>query len=459
MEKANNLWLQVKESLEKNLDKDTFDNTFKNINDIYKVNNNYIYLPVDGVLNKYRIEKFYLDKMNQLLQNLVDEKTEFKIITAEAIKKEQENISKTPFVSPDIPDRFKSRTLRPEYTFENFVTGEANREAWTFSIKVADSPHVTVNPLYIFGDVGLGKTHLMTAIGHYILDNNINSNIIYTTAQQYTEDYFNATNKNNKNSNALEDFNNFYRSADVLLVDDIQFLKDKVKTQEEFFKLFEYLHEKNKQIVITSDRPATELEIMDRLKSRFSWGIPVDIRKPNFELRKNIARKKLAFLISDPSVVSDEILEYISNNFDENVRELEGALRRFVSYCVAFNVDFSLENAQLSLESLISKDKLVQNDINSTHIEKVKTIVAAYFNINVRDLSASSRKQEIVYARMITIYLLRNVIKLPLKKIGEYLGGRDHATILHAIDKITKSLADDALVRQDVDHLTEKINK
>ena len=376
MEKANNLWLHVKESLEKNLDKDTFDNTFKNINEVYKVNNNYIYLPVDGVLNKYRIEKFYLEKMNQILQNLVEEKTEFKIITAEAIKKEQENINKTPFVSPDVPDRFKSRTLRPEYTFENFVTGEANREAWTFSIKVADSPHVTVNPLYIFGDVGLGKTHLMTAIGHYILDNNINSNIIYTTAQQYTEDYFNATNKNNKNSTALEDFNNFYRSADVLLVDDIQFLKDKVKTQEEFFKLFEYLHEKNKQIVITSDRPATELDIMDRLKSRFSWGIPVDIRKPNFELRKNIARKKLAFLISDPSVVSDEILEYISTNFDENVRELEGALRRFVSYCVAFNVEFTLENAQLSLESLISKDKLVQNDINSTHIEKVKNTVA-----------------------------------------------------------------------------------
>lgn len=459
MEKANNLWLHVKESLEKNLDKDTFDNTFKNINEVYKVNNNYIYLPVDGVLNKYRIEKFYLEKMNQILQNLVEEKTEFKIITAEAIKKEQENINKTPFVSPDVPDRFKSRTLRPEYTFENFVTGEANREAWTFSIKVADSPHVTVNPLYIFGDVGLGKTHLMTAIGHYILDNNINSNIIYTTAQQYTEDYFNATNKNNKNSTALEDFNNFYRSADVLLVDDIQFLKDKVKTQEEFFKLFEYLHEKNKQIVITSDRPATELDIMDRLKSRFSWGIPVDIKKPNFELRKNIARKKLAFLISDPSVVSDEILEYISTNFDENVRELEGALRRFVSYCVAFNVEFTLENAQLSLESLISKDKLVQNDINSTHIEKVKNTVAAYFNINVRDLSASSRKQEIVYARMITIYLLRNVIKLPLKKIGEYLGGRDHATILHAIDKITKSLNEDALVRQDIDYLTEKINK
>lgn len=459
MEKANALWLQVKERLEKELDKKTFDSTFKEINSIYKYSNNYIYLPVEGVLNKFRIEKFYLQKMNSILEPLVDVKTEFKIVTNDFIDKEKENLNKTPFVSPDIPEKFKSRTLRPEYTFENFVTGEANREAWTFSIKVADSPHVTVNPLYIFGDVGLGKTHLMTAIGHYILDNNINSNIIYTTAQQYTEDYFNATNKNNKNSNALEEFNNFYRSADVLLVDDIQFLKDKVKTQEEFFKLFEYLHEKNKQIVITSDRPASELDMMDRLKSRFSWGIPVDIKKPNFELRKSIAKKKLLFLISDPSVVSDEVLEYISSNFDENVRELEGALRRFVSYCVAFNVEFSLENAKLSLESLISKEKQLSNDINSTHIEKVKSLVSSYFNISARDLSASTRKQEIVYARSITIYLLRTVLKLPLKKIGECLGGRDHATVAHALDKITNSLPNDALMRQDVDILTEKIKK
>ena len=161
----------------------------------------------------------------------------FKIITKDDIQKEKENLEKKVFVSPDSVDKFKSRTLRPEYTFENFVTGEANREAFTFSTKVADSPANTANPLYIFGDVVLGKTHLVTAIGHFILDNDINANVIFTTAQQYTEDYFNATNKKNGN-NSLEDFNNFYRSADVLWVDDIQFLKDKIKTQEEFFKLF-----------------------------------------------------------------------------------------------------------------------------------------------------------------------------------------------------------------------------
>lgn len=458
MENYNSIWLAVKNKLAEVLkDESTFQNTFGDINEVYKVNNGYIYLPVNGQLDKYRIEKFHLEKMNTFLNELVPEKMSFKLITKDDIGKEKENLQKKVFVSPDSVDKFKSRTLRPEYTFENFVTGEANREAFTFSIRVADSPANTANPLYIFGDVGLGKTHLMTAIGHFILDNDINANVIFTTAQQYTEDYFKATNKKNRDSNSLEEFNNFYRSADVLLVDDIQFLKDKVKTQEEFFKLFECLHEKNKQIVITSDRPAQELEIMDRLKSRFSWGIPVDIRKPNFDLRKSILKKKLVFLVSDPSYVDDDALTFIAENFDENVRELEGALRRFVSYCVAFNIPFSLENAKTSLTSIISKEKQTTSTSDSVIIEKVKTIVSNYFNVSVRDIVGSSRKQEIAYVRMVTIYLLRTVLNLPLKKIGELLGGRDHATIAHSIDKIANSIEIDVSVKQDIDILRQKI--
>ncbi len=457
MENTNYIWQQVKDKLKEKLDDSTFNSTFKNINEVYKVQNNYIYLVVADLLSKYRIEKFYLSDMNAILSDFVSQKTMFKIITMDEMKLDKEKSEQTPFVSPEKTDLFKSRNLRPEYTFANFVTGESNREAFTFSIKVADSPNVTVNPLYIFGDVGLGKTHLMTAIGHYILDNNVSANIIFTTAQQFTQDYFTATNKSNKNSSSLEDFNNFYRSADVLLVDDIQFLKDKQKTQEEFFKLFEYLHENNKQIVITSDRPASELDIMDRLKSRFSWGIPVDVRKPNLSLRKAILKKKLSFLVNDPQIVSDEALDYIATNFDENVRELEGALRRFVSFCVAFNTNFSLEAAEESLKSIISKEKQTNDDNNSVIVEKIKNTVASYYNISARDLSAVTRKQEIVYARMITVYLLRNILNLQLKKIGEYLGGRDHATIAHAIDKIEASIDSDPMVKQDIMVLTEKI--
>lgn len=458
MENANFLWQQVKEKLKESIDEQAFNSTFADINEVYKIYNGYIYIPTANQVSKYRIDKFYLADMDKILNTLVDKKMMFKVITLDEIQKEKEKIQVQPFVKADNVEKFKSRTLRPEYTFENFVTGEANREAFTFSLKVANSPHVTVNPLYIFGDVGLGKTHLMTAIGHFILDNNINANIVYTTAQQFTEDYFMATNQN-KDTESLSQFYNFYRAADVLLVDDIQLLKNKIKTQEEFFKLFEYLHENNKQIVITSDRPASELEIMDRLKSRFEWGIPVDVRKPNFSLRKSIIKNKLAFLISDPQAVPDDVLDFIANNFDENVRELEGALRRFVSFCVAFNYPFTLENAQTSLQSIISKDKQVNDESNSVAVEKVKTIVSSYFNISPRDLSGSSRKQEIAYARMVTAYLLRSVLNLPLKRIGDCLGGRDHATIAHAIDKISNSLSTDQMIKQDIEVLTEKITK
>lgn len=458
MENAVNLWSEVKTKLRDSYDKEVFADTFDVIQGVHKISNGYIYLVVSNAVVKYRIEKIYLSKMDDIASKLTNETVKFKIITQADAEKENSENEKPLFSSADSVKSFKSRTLRPEYTFDNFVTGEANREAFYFALKVAESPHVTVNPLYIFGDVGFGKTHLMTAIGHYILDNNINANVVYTTAQQYVDDYFNATNKNNKNPNALEQFNTFYRSADLLLVDDIQFLKDKVKSQEEFFKLFEYLHENNKQIVITSDRPSSELEIMARLKSRFSWGIPVDVKKPNFDLRKLILKKKLTFLITDPNSISDDALDYISQNFDENVRELEGALRRFVSYCVAFNIDFTLENAETALSSIVSKDKKIGSTPDSaSYVEIVKSVISSYFNINVKELSSSSRKQEFVYARMVAAYLLRTVFNLTLKKIGEFLGGRDHATIAHGIEKVSQMLVSDLLVKQDIESITDKI--
>ncbi|MFR7881943.1 MAG: DnaA ATPase domain-containing protein [Christensenellales bacterium] len=244
-----------------------------------------------------------------------------------------------------------------------------------------------------------------------------------------------------------------------LLVDDIQSLADRQGSQDEFFKLFEYLLEKNKQIIVTSDRKASELNIMDRLKSRFTWGMQVDIKKPNQDLRKAILKSKLSTLIANVDDVSNDALDYIATNFEENVRELEGALRRFVNYCVAFNIDYTLENAKLSLESIISSNKSSSNEVSSSQAENVKTIVASYFNIPVKELSGSSRKQEIVYARSIAIYLLRTKYNIGLKKIGEYLGNRDHATVAHAIDKIEDGIKSDECISQDVTNLVDKLNK
>ena len=454
------LWNQVKKKLENSIDAPAFKEIFSPITTVHKIQNNYIYLIVKNDLLKYRIEKFYLDKANDFLKEITEEEMQFKIITEEKARKEEEAKKVEPFNTVNEAEKaICVRSLRPEYTFDNFVTGEANREAFTFAVKVAESPYVTINPFYIFGDVGLGKSHLMMAIGHYILDNNINANIVYTTAQQFVEDYYKSKNKNQRNTAIADNFDKYYRSADVLLVDDIQYLADRQGSQDEFFKLFEYLFENNKQIVITSDKPASELNIMARLKSRFSWGMQTDIKKPNHQLRVAILRDKLRFLISDPSVIPDDVLNYIAENFNTNVRDLEGALRRFISFCVSFNIPFTLENAANSLEGIIPKDRMQNLDDSNSHIEKAKEVIASYFNINVKELSSSSRKQEFVYIRSVAIYLFKHKFNLTLKKIGQALGGRDHATIAHSLDKIEEMLKTESTVKQDVDNLIKKLDR
>lgn len=453
------LWEKVKHRLSEKYGDKVFKDTFLPITQIHKVYNNYIYLVVATALIKFRIEKFYLKQMNEILSELnKDELLQFKIITQEDAIKETKLQEIQPLTTPDVKQLgITTRNLRPEYTFANFVTGEANRQAFTFAVNVAESPNVTINPLYIFGDVGLGKTHLMMAIGHYILDNNIHANVVYTTAQQFIEDYFKSKNKNQKNTAFAEAFDTYYRSADVFLVDDIQYLADKQGSQDEFFKLFEFLFENNKQIIVTSDRPASELNIMARLKSRFSWGIQADVKKPNQQLRLAILQHKLPTLINNPEEVSKEALEYIATNFDENVRELEGALRRFISYCVSFNIEYTLSNAQVALQEILPKDKNKEIPKTSFLVEKVKEVISSYYNIQVKDLSSQSRKQEFVYARNVAIYIFKTKYDLSLKKIGEVLGGRDHSTIAHSFDKIQELLQNDDSVKQDIDNLIQKI--
>lgn len=438
---------------------EVFDELITPLNDVYKETNTTIFFIVKDNLIKFRLEKFYLDSINKLFYEISQINKRIKLITNDQIeqeKKEQENIKINTVSSSELNK--SKRILRGEYTFENFVTGKTNRFAFITATKVAESPVVTINPLYIFGDVGLGKTHLMTAIGHYILDKNPSSNVIYTTAQQFTEDYFNATTK--KNPNSMQDFSDYYKSADVLLVDDIQFLANKNATQEEFFKLFEFLYAQNKQIIITSDKKAEELEnIMARLKSRFSWGNPVDIQKPDFELRKAIVIQKLKSLISNPEDVKDEAISFIAENFSSNIRELEGALRRFVNYCVAFCIDYTLENAKTSLDSLIvnKPEETENNDFKA--IDNIKKAISKYYSISVSDLSSTTRKKEVVFPRQIAIYIIRNKFNIPLKKIGDYFGSRDHTTIAHACCKIEKLIDEDWTIKQDVENILKMIDK
>ena len=383
IEECKSLLDQTLQYLKNEMNNDDFSSLFKNLNDIHKFENDSIYVIIPDALTKFKIEKFYSKKMNDFLETIAPTKCRFKFITVDEANKEKE-APESYISTPEVININKSkRKLRAEFTFDNFVIGESNRFAFLSAMKVAESPHSILNPLYIFGDVGLGKTHLMMAIGHFVLDNDINANVVYTSAQQFTEDYFLAT-STKKGKEHIEDFYNHYRSADLLLVDDIQFLEGKMGTQEEFFKVFDYLHENNKQIVIPSDRVANELKLMARLKSRFNWGMIADMKVPDKELRVNILKRKVSFLLNNPKDIPVEVLDIIADLFPNNIRDLEGAIRRYVTYCVSLDYPFTVENIQVALGSIIPKSK--EYISKTKDIDEIKHIVSSYFRIPIEDL-------------------------------------------------------------------------
>lgn len=454
MNEGNKLWEQTLEKFIEEQNTNDSSDLLAEVSKVHKFENNLIYLIVPNALAKFRLEKFYSNKLNEIIQSLTSTNVKFKFILEEDAK-DEETLSIT------TKDQINKRPLRAEYTFDNFETGESNRFAFISAMKVAETPETLYNPLYIFGDVGLGKTHLMMAIGHYILDNKPDTNVVYTSAQEFTEDYFLATSTKKGRSN-IEDFYNKYRSSDVLLVDDIQFLENKHGTQEEFFKVFEYLHGLNKQIVITSDRSANELKnMMLRLKSRFNWGLSVDIKVPDKNLRLNILKRKISFLIEDPKVVPEEVLDLIADKFPNNIRDLEGAVRRYITYCVSLNIPFTIESVYIALERLIpDKDfPTKKSDSDIKQYNNVKKIVAKYFQMSVSEIESASRKQKIAYARQMAIYLIKELYNPVLKAIGELFGGRDHATISHSIDKIANLLTTNSMVKTDYDVLLKQIQE
>ena len=456
IEQCRSLLEQTLAQIEKGMNHDDFVDLFKEVNEIHKFENDHIFVVVPDALTKFKIEKFHSKKMNDILSGIAPVVCRYKFITRDDAIKEKENKENLIITPEDINASKSKRKLRAEFTFDNYVIGESNRFAYISAMKVAENPHSILNPLYLFGDVGLGKTHLMMAIGHFILDNDINANVVYTSAQQFAEDYFLAT-STKKGKERIEEFYNHYRSADVLLVDDIQFLEGKLGTQEEFFKVFDYLHENNKQIVITSDRIANDLKLMARLKSRFNWGMVADIKVPDFDLRVNILKRKLAFLINNPKDVPLEVLERIAELFPNNIRDLEGAIRRYITYCVSLDIPFTLENVNVALGGIITSGVEIVN--KTKEIDKVKEIVCSYFRLANDDLISSSRKTQIVYARNVAIYIIRENYKTPLKKIGEMFGKRDHATIAHGYDKIKQALITDQHVKNDIDYIEKKLKE
>ncbi|SEM83389.1 chromosomal replication initiator protein DnaA [Lihuaxuella thermophila] len=337
--------------------------------------------------------------------------------------------------------------LNPRYTFDTFVIGSGNRFAHAASLAVAEAPAKAYNPLFIYGGVGLGKTHLMHAIGHYVLGHTPSSRVVYLSSEKFTNEFINSI-----RDNKTIQFRNKYRSVDILLIDDIQFLAGKEQTQEEFFHTFNALHEDNKQIIISSDRPPKEIPTLeDRLRSRFEWGLITDVQPPDLETRIAILRKKA---IADNLDVPGEVLAFIADRVDTNIRELEGALIRVVAYSALMNQPVTPE---LAAEAL--KDIMPDSRPRVISIQEIQQEVSAYYRLRVDDLKSKKRTKTVAFPRQIAMYLCRELTDYSLPKIGEDFGGRDHTTVIHAHEKISRILEDDPQLQQAINELKKRISR
>ncbi|WP_438433604.1 chromosomal replication initiator protein DnaA [Gorillibacterium sp. sgz500922] len=337
--------------------------------------------------------------------------------------------------------------LNPRYTFDTFVIGAGNRFAHAASLAVAEDPANSYNPLFLYGGVGLGKTHLMHAIGHYVLQHNPAAKVLYISSEKFTNEFINAI-----RDNRGESFRNKYRSIDVLLIDDIQFLAGKEQTQEEFFHTFNALQEERKQIIISSDRQPKEIPTLEeRLRSRFEWGLITDIQPPDLETRIAILRKKAK---SENLEIPNEAMVYIANQIDTNIRELEGALIRVVAYSSMMNEDVTVALAADALKDIIpsSRPRVIT-------IQDIQQKVGEFYGLRMEDFKARKRTKAVAFPRQVAMYLSRELTDYSLPKIGEAFGGRDHTTVIHAHEKISMSLREDQELARILQNITDKIKQ
>ena len=339
--------------------------------------------------------------------------------------------------------------LNPNYTFDTFVVGNNNRFAHSAALAVAESPGEVYNPLFIYGGVGLGKTHLMHSIAHFIQSTHPERKVLYVSSETFTNELIEAI--RNGNNTAMSRFREKYRSIDVLLIDDVQFIIGKESTQEEFFHTFNELHVAKKQIILSSDRPPKEMETLEeRIRYRFEWGLLADIGAPDYETRMAILRKKEEL---DGFVLDDEILNYIAVNIKSNIRELEGALNKLIAYANLVQTDITMEIAVKELQNIISPDKPLE-----VTPELIVEVVAEHFGITMDQILSKSRSNDVAKPRQIAMYLCKNMTDASLETIGKAVGGRDHSTVVHGIKKVADDISVDKSVERTVTTIRKKIN-
>ena len=420
---------------------------------VYEVTDDTVYILVKLRASLEHIEEKYLLPFKVCIAEVTGYEYEVSFVTDDhvviqekkdtAVKKQQSNAI------------FEQANLNPKYTFDTFVVGSNNNFAHAASLAVADSPGEIYNPLFLYGGVGLGKTHLMHSIAHFILEKDPTKKVLYVTSETFTNELIDAL-KIGKNGNelAMTTFREKYRNNDVLLIDDIQFIIGKESTQEEFFHTFNHLHVSGKQIIISSDKPPKDIETLEaRLRTRFEWGLIADISSPDYETRMAILRKKEELDGLERYHIPDEVMQYIANNITSNIRELEGSLNKLIALA---NLENKPIDIPLAAEAL--KDMISPNNTREITPELIIEVVSDHFNVPAAELKGKKRNAEIVLPRQIVMYLCRKMTDTPLKTIGLILGGKDHASVSHGVKKIEHDVKTDEALNNTVNIIKKKLN-
>lgn len=400
------------------------------------------------------VENKYKTFLYVAVAEAMGEEYEIKIITEDEALKERPLEPETPKKAAAAPapkvNEEQKTNLNPRYTFDTFVIGSNNRFAHAASLAVAESPGKEYNPLFLYGGVGLGKTHLMHSVAHYILQQDPTKKVLYVTSEVFTNELIDSI--RNGNNNSMTAFREKYRNIDVLLIDDVQFIIGKESTQEEFFHTFNALHSANKQIIISSDRPPKDMETLEaRLQSRFEWGLIADISSPDYETRMAILRKKEEL---DGYNIDDEVIRYIATNIKSNIRELEGALNKLVALS-----NLEKREINISMAEEVLKDIISPNQKREVTPQVILEVVAEHYGISVSDIIGGKRNAEIVTPRQVVMYLCREITDTPYKAIGILLGNRDHSTIINGDGKVRKQLqTNDGSLKNNIDIIRKKLS-
>lgn len=439
------LWQAILGNLELSLSKPNFTTWFKNTS-IAEKGDTSVVVGVPNAFTKEWLQNKYHQEILKAFKTVAPEIKDVKYQIVSPVFVPQAETKNVPKNSVSVPKKHEpNQNLNPKYVFESFIVGSHNQLAHAASQAVSQKPGQTYNPLFIYGGVGLGKTHLMQAVGNAVLAQNPQAKILYATSEKFTNEFVAALGQGK-----TDQFKSTYRNVDVLLIDDIQFLAGKEGTQEEFFHTFNALHQNNKQVVMTSDRLPKEIPaIEERLVSRFEWGMIADIAPPDMETRLAILTTKCQEKNYD---IEPEILQYIAETIQSNIRELEGALNRLMVYCQLNNTRPTIDQVKNILVSVITPPKK-----RGVSAKKIIEIVSDFYNVEPADLLKQSRKKEYVNPRQIAMYIIRKELETSLPSIGEFFGGRDHTTVIHAIDKIDKIIKEKSSFKQEIDLIKDRI--